>query len=119
MEQSGEGSEYSARMSSSRETPQEPARIAGPVAQPSAPREWPPPNAWDAHAHIFGPPSKFPYTAGRGYTPPDAPVERYMALLDHLGFTYGLLVQGNAHGFDNRARSMRWRAIRGGCVAWR
>jgi len=26
-----------------------------------------------------------------------------MALLDHLGFTYGLLVQGNAHGFDNRA----------------
>ena len=25
-----------------------------------------------------------------------------MALLDHLGFTHGLLVQGNAHGFDNR-----------------
>jgi 2-pyrone-4,6-dicarboxylate lactonase len=90
-------------MSSSREIPQEPPRIAGPVAQPSAPRERPPPNAWDAHAHIFGPPDKFPYTGGRGYTPPDAPVERYVALLDHLGFTRGLLVQGNAHGFDNRA----------------
>jgi predicted TIM-barrel fold metal-dependent hydrolase len=89
-------------MSSSREIPQEPPRIAGPVAQPSAPRERPPPNAWDAHAHIFGPSDKFPYTAGRGYTPPDAPVERYVALLDHLGFTHGLLVQGNAHGFDNR-----------------
>jgi 2-pyrone-4,6-dicarboxylate lactonase len=45
---------------------------------------------------------QIPYTAGRGYTPPDAPVERYVALLDHLGFTHGLLVQGNAHGFDNR-----------------
>jgi 2-pyrone-4,6-dicarboxylate lactonase len=62
----------------------------------------PPPGAWDAHAHIFGPADKFPYTPGRGYTPPDAPVERYIALLDHLGFTHGLVVQGNAHGFDNR-----------------
>ena len=84
------------------EIPKDPPRIAGPVAHPSAPGERPPPNAWDAHAHIFGPSDKFPYTAGRGYTPPDAPVERYIALLDHLGFTRGVLVQGNAHGFDNR-----------------
>jgi len=89
-------------MSSSPEIPKDPPRIAGPVAQPSAPRERPPPSAWDTHAHIFGPSGRFPYTAGRGYTPPDAPVERYVALLDHLGFTHGLLVQGNAHGFDNR-----------------
>lgn len=81
---------------------QDPPRIAGPVAHPSAPRERPPPNAWDAHAHIFGPPDRFPYAPGRGYTPADAPAERYVALLDHLGFTHGLLVQGNAHGFDNR-----------------
>jgi 2-pyrone-4,6-dicarboxylate lactonase len=52
--------------------------------------------------HIFGPADKFPFTAGRGYTPPDAPAERYVALLDHLGFARGVLVQGNAHGFDNR-----------------
>ena len=84
------------------EIPKDPPRIAGPVAHPSAPGERPPPNAWDAHAHIFGPSDKFPYTAGRGYTPPDAPVEHYIALLDHLGFTRGVLVQGNAHGFDNR-----------------
>src|SRR5262249_52770171 len=88
--------------------------------QPSAPRERPPPNAWDAHAHIFGPPDKFPYTAGRGYTPPDAPVERYVALLDHLGFTHGLLVQGNAHGFDNRvlldALARYPRRLRGGAI---
>jgi predicted TIM-barrel fold metal-dependent hydrolase len=81
---------------------QEAPRIAGPVQQPAAPRVRPPPNAWDAHAHIFGPADKFPYAPGRGYTPPDAPVERYVTLLNHLGFANGLLVQGNAHGFDNR-----------------
>jgi len=61
----------------------------------------PPPGAWDTHAHIFGPADKFPYQPGRGYTPPDAPVERFIALLDHLGFTNGLVVQGNAHVYDN------------------
>src|SRR5215831_19513063 len=80
----------------------EPPRIAGPVAQPRKPRLALPPGAWDSHAHIFGPADKFPFTPGRGYTPPDAPAERYVALLDHLGFARGVLVQGNAHGFDNR-----------------
>ena len=80
----------------------DPPRIAGPVAHPRKPRVPPPPGAWDTHAHIFGPADKFPYTPGRGYTPPDAPVERYIALLDHLGLAHGLLVQGNAHGYDNR-----------------
>ncbi|MBI3703422.1 MAG: amidohydrolase family protein [Rhizobiales bacterium] len=81
---------------------QKPVRIAGPVANPKAPRETPPPGAWDAHAHIFGPADQFPYAPGRGYTPPDAPVERYIALLDRLGLARGLVVQGNAHGYDNR-----------------
>ena len=80
----------------------EPPRIAGPVAHPKKPRIMPPPGAWEAHAHIFGPADKFPYTAGRGYTPPDAPAENYIALLDQLGFSRGVAVQGNAHGFDNR-----------------
>jgi 2-pyrone-4,6-dicarboxylate lactonase len=80
----------------------EPPRIAGPITHPKVPRENLPADAWDAHAHIFGPVSKFPFAPGRGYTPPDAPVEAYIALLDHLGFARGLLVQGNAHGYDNR-----------------
>jgi 2-pyrone-4,6-dicarboxylate lactonase len=80
----------------------EPPRIAGPVAHPRAPRQKPPPGAWDSHAHIFGPPDKFPYTEGRGYTPPDAPVENFIALLDRLGMARGVAVQGNAHGYDNR-----------------
>ncbi|MGZ6041838.1 MAG: hypothetical protein ACXWKW_06560 [Asticcacaulis sp.] len=42
----------------------EPPRIAGPVAQPKAPRIKPPPGAWDTHAHVFGPAGKFPYAPG-------------------------------------------------------
>ena len=79
-----------------------PVSIAGPVAQPKKPRAMPPPGAWDSHAHVFGPADKFPYTPGRGYTPPDAPVEKFVALLDHNGCAHGLVVQGNAHGYDNR-----------------
>jgi 2-pyrone-4,6-dicarboxylate lactonase len=79
-----------------------PPVIAGPVATPRKPRAALPAGAWDTHAHIFGPPDKFPYTQGRGYTPADAPAEKYLALLDHLGFARGLVVQGNAHGYDNR-----------------
>ena len=82
--------------------PSEPPRIAAPVAQPKKPRILPPPGAWDAHAHVFGPSDKFPYTPGRGYTPPDAPVEKFIALLDNNGCARGLVVQGNAHGYDNR-----------------
>jgi 2-pyrone-4,6-dicarboxylate lactonase len=84
------------------DTANEPPRIAGPVAHPKQPRVMPPRGAWDSHFHVFGPSGKFPYAPGRGYTPPDAPVERLIALLDHLGFDNGLLVQGNAHGYDNR-----------------
>ncbi len=83
------------------DTPSEPPRIAGPVAQPKRPRVLPPPGAWDSHFHIFGPSDRFPYQPGRGYTPPDAPAERLIALLDHLGFANGLVVQGNAHVYDN------------------
>jgi 2-pyrone-4,6-dicarboxylate lactonase len=83
-------------------TANEPPRIAGPVPHPKQPRVAPPPDAWDSHFHIFGPADKFPYQPGRGYTPPDAPAERLIALLDHLGFDNGLVVQGNAHVYDNR-----------------
>ncbi len=56
----------------------------------------------DTHAHLFGPVARFPFTEGRGYTPPEAPLEAYLALLDQLGLARGVIVQGNAHGFDNR-----------------
>jgi len=31
-----------------------------------------PPLSCDCHAHILGPPSRFPYVPDRSYTPPDA-----------------------------------------------
>jgi 2-pyrone-4,6-dicarboxylate lactonase len=80
----------------------DPPLIAGPVANPKRPDSPPPPGAWDTHAHIFGPAEKFPFAPGRGYTPPPAPAEKYIALLDRLGFAHGVIVQGNAHGYDNR-----------------
>jgi 2-pyrone-4,6-dicarboxylate lactonase len=77
--------------------------IAGPDPQPEKLFAALPPGACDCHAHIFGPADRFPYAGGRGYTPPDAPLESYLALLDTLGFERGVVVQGNAHGYDNRA----------------
>jgi len=77
--------------------------IAGPDPQPKRPTMPTPANACDCHAHIFGPSVRFPYTEGRGYTPPDAPCEAYLAMLDALSLARGVCVQGNAHGFDNRA----------------
>ena len=49
------------------------------------PKYRPPPGACDAHCHIFGPGDKYPYAPDRSYTPPDAPLERFMELQKTLG----------------------------------
>jgi predicted TIM-barrel fold metal-dependent hydrolase len=77
--------------------------IPGPDPEPTTPELPTPAHACDSHAHIFGPSDRFPYAEGRGYTPPDAPVEHYLAMLDTLGIERGVCVQGNAHGYDNGA----------------
>ena len=74
-----------------------------PPLEPRRPRVPPPPNACDTHAHVFGPGDRFPYADDRSYTPPDAPCEKYLAMLDTVGFDRGVLVQGSAHGRDNSA----------------
>jgi predicted TIM-barrel fold metal-dependent hydrolase len=71
-----------------------------PVTRPKVP---PPPDACDTHAHVFGPADRFPYADDRSYTPPDAPLAKYLAMLDTIGFARGVLVQGSAHGRDNSA----------------
>lgn len=70
------------------------------VSRPHLP---PPPDACDTHAHVFGPANQFRYADDRSYTPPDAPLEKYLAMLDTIGFARGVLVQGSAHGHDNSA----------------
>lgn len=71
--------------------------------EPSPPRVPLPPKACDTHAHVFGPAARFPYADDRSYTPPDAPLAKYLGMLDTLGFARGVLVQGSAHGPDNSA----------------
>ena len=74
-----------------------------PPREPTRPVVPTPPKACDTHCHVFGPAAQFPYAADRSYTPPDAPLAKYLAMLDTLGFERGALVQGSAHGRDNSA----------------
>jgi len=89
-----------------------------PDPNPRPPRFAMPPGAVDAHAHLFGPASKYPYSPARGYTPPDATVEAYEHLHRTLGVARGVLTQPSVYGTDNRlilevlrAHGRRLRAI--------
>jgi len=70
---------------------------------PSKPAFQVPPNAVDAHCHVFGPGDRFPYAPERKYTPCDAPQEKLFELRDFLGFERNVIVQATCHGSDNRA----------------
>jgi 2-pyrone-4,6-dicarboxylate lactonase len=73
------------------------------LANPRKPDYALPPGAVDAHCHVFGPGSVFPYAPERKYTPVDAPKEKLFALRDFLGFDRNVIVQATCHGADNRA----------------
>jgi predicted TIM-barrel fold metal-dependent hydrolase len=62
-----------------------------------------PAGACDVHAHVFGPFDKFPLVAERRYDPPLSPYEEYIAMLDRVGTSNGVLVHAGAHGYDNSA----------------
>ena len=72
-----------------------------------------PDGAVDAHCHVFGPGSDFPYASERKYTPCDAGKERLFALRDHLGLSRNVIVQATCHGADNRAMLDAVRASNG------
>ena len=75
----------------------------GPDPHPKKPIIAPPPGACDTHAHVFGPLDRFPFSPGRGYTPPEATPEDFEGLLSALGIDRAVIVHGSAHGSDNRA----------------
>lgn len=85
-----------------------------PDPNPRKPRFTPPPNSCDTHAHVFGPPDKFPFAPTRQYTPPPAPIEHYLNMLAVIGIDRGVVVQPSAHGFDNTA-TLDAIAKKGGC----
>lgn len=69
----------------------------------SVPRVPLPAGACDAHAHVFGPFDQFELSRDRTRSPPEASPRHHLAMLDRLGFARGVVVQGSAHGTDNRA----------------
>jgi len=69
----------------------------------SKPKRSLPKGAWDCHAHVFGPYEVFPLAAQRSYTPPEATLEAYLAMFDHVGVTHGVLVHPSAYGANHEA----------------
>ncbi len=78
------------------------APCQGPDRALRTPRFRAPRGATDTHAHVFGPRDRYPFSPERSYTPPDATIDQYLALLATLGFDRGVIVQGGANGTDNR-----------------
>lgn len=63
-----------------------------------------PAGACNAHCHVFGPGTRFPYAADASFVPAgDAPKEALYALNDSLGLERCVVVQSACHGFDNSA----------------
>ena len=61
-----------------------------------------PTGAIDCHAHIFGPVAKYPLSSSRGYTPPEASLESFLALHRKLGgIERAVLTQPSVYGSDN------------------
>lgn len=77
-------------------------RCQPPRAVIHTPRLRVPPLSCDCHAHILGPPSRFPYVPDRSYTPPDALPEDYLRMLGTLAIGRMVVVQASCYGEDNR-----------------
>lgn len=61
-----------------------------------------PDGAVDTHAHVVSADPAFPMVATRSYTPHPAPEAQYLAMLDAVGASRGVLVQISVYGTDNR-----------------
>src|ERR1700741_3375393 len=64
-----------------------------------------PAGACDCHTHIHGDPARFPWFAGRTYTPEAALPEEMTALHKALGIERVVIVTPSVYGTDNRAAS--------------
>ena len=80
-----------------------PPLCQAPASEIRSPKSVFPRGAIDSHAHVCGPASQYPYAQERIYTPPDASLKDYRALLRMLGVDRAVLVQPSVYGIDNRA----------------
>ena len=72
------------------------------ASQPSTPVNFAvPPGACDCHTHIFGDPQRFPWFAGRTYTPESASVAEMRALHRALRMDRVVIVNPSVYGTDN------------------
>ena len=60
-----------------------------------------PPGACDSHVHIFGPFADFPLAQDRSYTPQEFSAHQFIAHLDQLGLSRGVLVTASVCGTNN------------------
>src|ERR1700710_3226811 len=78
--------------------------VFAPAAQPSTPVNFDvPAGACDCHTHIHGDPEKFPFFAGRVYTPELASPEEMSALHKALHIQREVIVTPSIYGPDNSA----------------
>src|SRR5947207_12258005 len=74
------------------------------ASQPATPVNFEvPAGACDCHTHIHGDPGKFPFFAGRVYTPEMAPPEEMAALHKALHMQRVVIVTPSVYGTDNSA----------------
>jgi predicted TIM-barrel fold metal-dependent hydrolase len=74
------------------------------ASQPATPVNFEvPAGACDCHTHIHGDPAKFPFFAGRVYTPEPASPEEMSALHKALGIERVVIVTPSVYGTDNSA----------------
>jgi predicted TIM-barrel fold metal-dependent hydrolase len=74
---------------------------ARPDPNPATPLLKLPAGACDSHAHICGPASQYRYAQDRIYTPPDALLPDYLAMLGTLGLQRAVVIQPSVYGTDN------------------
>src|SRR3989442_827713 len=75
--------------------------LAGP-SQPATPVNFQVPSgACDCHVHLFGDPTRFPFSPVRTYTPEPASVEQLRALRKALHTDRTVVVQPSVYGTDN------------------
>src|SRR6267142_605419 len=67
--------------------------IPAPDPNTRKPKFKPPPLACDAHCHVFGPGSRFPYAEDAAYIPPDSPFEDLQRLHKTLGIERTVIVE--------------------------
>jgi predicted TIM-barrel fold metal-dependent hydrolase len=75
--------------------------IPSPHAVTTPPAQQAPPGAIDCHAHVFAAPGDHHLDPARGYTPPEATLAAYQAMLATLGIQRGVIVQPSVYGTVN------------------